>query len=69
MSMNTLDTIEAFIAETMYNLSVPNLMCYSTGHLCLCYCSACCSGQCSTARVTECHTVLYDALNGCSCSR
>ena len=24
---NTLDTIEAFIAETLYNLSLPNLMC------------------------------------------
>ena len=27
---NTLDTIEVFIAETMYNLSPPNLMCYSS---------------------------------------
>ena len=26
---NTLDTIEAFIAETMYNLSLPMLMCYA----------------------------------------
>ena len=40
-TMNTLDTIEAFIAETMYNLSLPNLMCYSTG------CTYCRSGDCA----------------------
>ena len=27
---NTLDTIEAFIAETVYNLLLLNLKCYST---------------------------------------
>ena len=30
------DKIEAFIAETMYNLLPLNLMCYSTSCLCLC---------------------------------
>ena len=30
-------TIEAFIVETMYSLSLPNLMCYSTGHLHPCH--------------------------------
>ena len=39
---NTLDIIEAFIAETMYNLLLPNLMCYSTSCLHLCNCSAVC---------------------------
>ena len=37
--MDKLDTIEAFIAETMYNLSLPNLMCYSTHGLCPCHCA------------------------------
>ena len=40
---NTQDTIETFIAETMYNLLLPNLMCYSTGCLCPCNCSAYCT--------------------------
>ena len=31
---NTLDTVEPFIAETMYNLSLPNLMCYYTSCKC-----------------------------------
>ena len=64
---NTLDTIEAFIAETMYNLSLPNLMYYSTGRLCPCNCSACCRGQCSSEQMTEHHTVLYGTLNSCLC--
>ena len=30
---NTLDEVEAFIAETLYNSSLPNLVCYSTCRL------------------------------------
>ena len=62
---NTLDTIEAFIAETMYNLSLPNLMCYSTS--CLCLCNCCCDCSAATLESEPSYTVLYGGLNSCSC--
>ena len=48
---------------TLYNSSLPNLMCHSTCRLCPCNCSA----YCRNHWVNDRHTVLYGALSSCSC--
>ena len=64
-TINTLDTIETFIAETMYNLSLPNLMCYSASYLHPHNCYA----RCTVQESSEHRTVLYVGLNSCLCRR
>ena len=52
-TMNTLDIFEAFIAEAMYNLPLPVLMCYAQA-LCsetsYCYCYCCVSVHATDSR-------------------
>ena len=65
---NTLDTIEAFIAETYVQLVATESKCYSTG------CSVLTDGLvrtvlCCGHSVNECRTVLYGGLNSYSCRR
>ena len=59
---NTLDTIEAFIAEIYVQLVATESMCYSTS--CECATVLCCGHS-----VNEHHSVLYGGLNNYLCRR